>query len=147
MEKWCWKCASKASPRPLFYFGKQPKKAISCKKFFLRIRYFERDYQKPVKRLTLFFLLNPLPVNGQSYKKQKRLGTSDQLLFRLWNKITKISLLITYSGSWVIPKITAANLCKPIHDIINYSIYICSFRSGKCGKEEKKLQHFDFLEN
>ena len=102
------------------------------------------DYQRPVKRLTLFFLLNPLPVNGQSYKKQKRLGTSDQLLFRLWNKITKISLLITYSGSWVIPKITAANLCKPIHDIIN-STSICPFESGKCQKEGKKLQKFEYL--
>ena len=28
------KCAPKASPEPLFYFGKQPKTAIACKKFF-----------------------------------------------------------------------------------------------------------------
>ena len=34
MEKACRKQAPKASPRPLFYFGKQPKTAIACKKFF-----------------------------------------------------------------------------------------------------------------
>ena len=34
MEKPCRKCASKASYRPPFYFGKQPKTAIACKEFF-----------------------------------------------------------------------------------------------------------------
>ena len=34
---------------------------------------------------------------------------------------------------WVISKITSANLCRPIHDIINYSTSICPFVSGKCG--------------
>ena len=36
------------------------------------------DYQKPLKKLTLFFLSNPVPFNGQSYQKQKGPGTSDQ---------------------------------------------------------------------
>ena len=31
--------------------------------------------------------------------------------------------------------------------IINYSTSICSFESGDCGKEEKKLQKFEYLEN
>ena len=44
------------------------------------------DYQKLFKKLTLFFLSNPLPYNGQSYQKQGP-GTSDQLLFRLQNKL------------------------------------------------------------
>ena len=30
------KCAPKASPRPLIYFGKQPKTAIQYKKLFLK---------------------------------------------------------------------------------------------------------------
>ena len=47
----------------------------------------------------------------------------------------------------VISKIASANLCKPIHDIINYSISICPFLSGKCGKEGKKLQKYEYLEN
>ena len=50
-------------------------------------------------------------------------------------------------SSWVIPKITSANLCKSIHDNINYSTSICPFESGKCGKEGKKLQKFEYLEN
>ena len=42
---------------------------------------------------------------------------------------------------------TSANLCKPIHDIINYSTSICPFESGKCGKEGKKIQKCEYLEN
>ena len=52
-----------------------------------------------------------------------------------------------YSSSWVIPKITSANLCKSIDDIINYSPSICPFESGNCGKEEEKLQKSEYLEN
>ena len=51
------------------------------------------------------------------------------------------------SGSSVTPKLIPANLCKPIHDIINYSTYICSFEFGKCGKDEEKLQKFEYPEN
>ena len=47
----------------------------------------------------------------------------------------------------VIPKITFTNLCKPIHDIINYFISICHLESGKCGKEGEKLQKCKYLEN
>ena len=53
---------------------------------------------------------------------------------------------VIYSSFWVIPKITSANLCKPINDIINYSISIFSLKSGNCGKERKKLQSFEYLE-
>ena len=49
----------------------------------LKIRYFENDYQKTFKKLTLLFLLNPVAFNGQSYQKQKEPGTSDQSPFRL----------------------------------------------------------------
>ena len=41
----------------------------------------------------------------------------------------------------------SANLYKPIHDIINYFTSICPFESGKCGKEGKKSQKFEYLEN
>ena len=56
----------------------------------------KEDYQKPLKKVTLFFLSNQVPFNGQSYKKQKGLGTTDQSLFRLQNKFTEISLLVIY---------------------------------------------------
>ena len=94
MDKSCRTCARKASPRSLFYFDKQPKTVITCKKFFER--YFVRELLKTLKKLTLFFLSNPIPFNGQSYQKQKGPGTSDQSLFRLRNKFTKISLLVIY---------------------------------------------------
>ena len=117
----------------------------------------KEDYQKPIKTLTSFFFLNPVSFNGQSYQKQKAPGTSDLSLFGLRNKFINISLLVVYyltkfddliqSIFWVIPDITPANLCKPIHGIINYSASICPFESGKCGKEEEKWQKFEFIEN
>ena len=47
----------------------------------------------------------------------------------------------------LLQKITSANSCRPIHDIINYSTSICPFESGKCGKEGETLQKFEYLEN
>ena len=57
----------------------------------------KEDYQKALKKLTLFFLLNLVPYNGQSYQKQIGSGTSDQLLFRLQGKFRKIPLLVIYN--------------------------------------------------
>ena len=34
-----------------------------------------------------------------------------------------------------------------VHDIIDYSTSICPVESGKCGKEGKKSQKFEYLEN
>ena len=50
----------------------------SMQEILLKIRYFERGLSKHLdKILTLFFLLNPAPFNGQSYQKQKQPGISD----------------------------------------------------------------------
>ena len=113
------------------------------------------NFQKALKKLTSFFLSNSVPFNGQSNQKQKGSGTSNQ--FRLQNKFRNISLFVIYyltkfddvmySSFWVIPKITYATLCKSVHEIINYSISICPFESGKYAKEGKKLQKFEYLEN
>ena len=62
----------------------------------LEISILKEDYQKALKKLTLFFLSNPVPFNEQSYKKQRGPGTSDQSLFRLQNKFRKIALLAIY---------------------------------------------------
>ena len=107
--------------------------------------------------ITLFSLSNPVPFNRQNYQRQKGPGTSDQMLFRLQNKFRKIPLLVMYyltkfddvikSGFSVIPKITSANLCKPIHDSTNYSTSLCFFESGKFGKEGKNLRKFEYLKN
>ena len=59
--------------------------------------------------------------------------------------LTKFDDIIS-SGFWVIPKITSANLCKSIHDIINYSTSVCPIESGKCGKEGGKLPKFEYQE-
>ena len=56
----------------------------------------KEDYQKVFKKLSLFFLSNPVPFNGQSYQKQKGSGTSDQSLFRLRNKFKNIPLFVIY---------------------------------------------------
>ena len=37
----------------------------------------KEDYQKALKKLTLFFLSNSVLFNGQDYKKQKEPGTSN----------------------------------------------------------------------
>ena len=52
----------------------------------LKIRYFERRLSKIFKKLTLFFLSNPVPSDGQNYQKQNRLR----------NKFRKIPLLVMY---------------------------------------------------
>ena len=49
-----------------------------------------------LKKLTLFFLLNPVPFDGQSYQKQKGPGTGHQLLFRSQSNFRKIPLFIIY---------------------------------------------------
>ena len=56
----------------------------------------KEDYQKALKKLTILFISNPVPFNGQSYQKQKASETSHQLLFRLQIKFRKIPLLVIY---------------------------------------------------
>ena len=117
----------------------------------------KEDYQKALKKVTSFFLSNPVPFNRQNYQKEQGPGTSDQSLLRLWNQFRKIPLLVMYylakfddaiqSGFWVILKTTSANLCKPNYEIIYYSSSICPFESGKCGKEGKKLQKLEYFGN
>ena len=62
----------------------------------LKVRYFERGLSKSLKKGNFIFLLNPVPFNGQNYEKQKRPGTSNQLLFRLQNMFRKIPLLVMH---------------------------------------------------
>ena len=46
----------------------------------------KEDYQNALKKLTLFFLLNPVPFNGKSYQKQKELE-----LMNSWSSVYKTS--------------------------------------------------------
>ena len=66
-------------------------------KIILKVRYFERVSKRvTLKKVTFFFLSNPVPFNAQNYQKQKGPGTSDQSLFRLQNKFRKIPLLVMF---------------------------------------------------
>ena len=56
----------------------------------------KEDYQKALKKVTSFFLPNPVHFNRQYYQKQKEPGTSDQPLFRLRNKFRILLLVIYY---------------------------------------------------
>ena len=67
MEKSCRKYVPKTGLWPLFNNGKQPLHTIDS----FKIRYFKRGLPKSLKKLTLFFLLNPVPFNEQDYEKQK----------------------------------------------------------------------------
>ena len=62
----------------------------------LKVKYFERALSKSLKKVTSFFLSNPVPFNRQNYQKQKEPGTSDQLLFGLRNKFRKVPSLVMY---------------------------------------------------
>ena len=57
----------------------------------LEISILKENYQKVLKKLTLFFLSNPVPFN-----EQRGPGTSDQSLIRLQNKFRKTALLAIY---------------------------------------------------
>ena len=57
-------------PDPFLTLGNNLKKPL--KEILLKIRYFES-----LKKLFSFFLLKPVPFNGQSYLKQNGPGTSD----------------------------------------------------------------------
>ena len=71
------KFAPNTSPIPHFYFSKQPKTTIASRKLILKSDILKGYYQNCLQELTLFFLLKPVPCNGQSYQKQNWAGTSD----------------------------------------------------------------------
>ena len=53
----------------------------------------KEDYQIALRKLTLFFLFNPVPYNGQSNQKQKGPGTSDKLALQIAKQIQKNSFI------------------------------------------------------
>ena len=68
MDKSFRKCALKASPRPLFYFGEKPETGITRNNFFQNQDVLKRDYQKPLKKLTLFFFRTQSLLMGKVFK-------------------------------------------------------------------------------
>ena len=65
MKKSCRKCAPIASPRPLFNLVNNLKLSLHARTYFLKRDVLKKDYQKALKKLTLFFLSNRAPCNEQ----------------------------------------------------------------------------------
>ena len=140
-------------PDPFLILINNPKKPFHARNSFINFwKYIlKEDYQKALKKFISFFLSDQVPFNGQSYLKQKGPGTNDQSLFRLQNEFRKVPLLVIYyltkfddiisSGFWVIPKITSANLCKPIHDIINIPLRFVLLSLENVEKKGKKYKN------
>ena len=105
----------------------------------------KEDYQNALKKVTSIFLSKPVPFNKQIYQKQKGPGTSYQSLknFIISHVLSDQVWWYNIKGFLSYSKITSANLCKPIYDIINYSTSICPFVSGQCGKEGKNYKNLD----
>ena len=105
------------------------------------------DYQKALKKL-LFFLLNPVHFNWQSYQKQKESGTSGQRSSG-YETSSKIFIHYVLSGQvwWCnvkqFLKYFKICICKFMqvnswhHKLFHF---ICPFEYETCGKEGKKLQ-------
>ena len=73
-------------------------------------------------------------------------------LCRVDSAMVVLDKWLSYRGCHIsrfdcIPKITSANICKIVYNIINYSTFICPFEFLKCGKEGKKLQKIEYLES
>ena len=56
----------------------KPKKPLNLQTSFEKKNVAKEDYQKALKKLTLFFLSIPVPFNERRYQKQKGTETSDQ---------------------------------------------------------------------
>ena len=93
------------------------------------MRYFEKELSKNLK--TLFFLLNPVPFNGQRYQKQKGYGTSAQSLSRSRKSSEKFLCYILSDKIW---------WCN-VKQFLSYSKnYICKFM--QVNSWHHKLFHF-----
>ena len=61
MEKSFKKFGPNASPETLFGFAKWPKTAIAWEETLLKIRYFERESSKSLKKNNIIFSFQPSP--------------------------------------------------------------------------------------
>ena len=51
----------------------KPKQPLHARNSFKNNIFWKKDYQEALKKLTLFFLLNPVAFNGQSYENKRSL--------------------------------------------------------------------------
>ena len=95
MENHAENVCQRLFPDPFLTLVNNAKKPLHARNSF-KNKIVKEDYQKALKKLISFFLLNLVTFNGQSYLKQKGFATSDQSLFGLQNKFRKIPLLVIY---------------------------------------------------
>ena len=67
MKQLCRNMHQKLAPDPYLILLNNPKQPLHARKSF-KNKILKKDYQKGLKKLTLFFLSNPVPFNGQSSK-------------------------------------------------------------------------------
>ena len=113
------------------------------------------DYQKPFKKLTLFFISNPVLFNGQSYQKQKGLElvtnpssgheTSSEkfLCYVLPDQVwwCNVKQFLSYSKNHIC-KFMQVNSWH--HKLFHFHM---SFSIWKVWKGRKKSKKFEYLEN
>ena len=143
----------KLVPDPLLILVNNPKQPMHAINSF-EIKIFWKRIIKVLKKWTLFFLfffqtLSLLMCKVITSKRGLELVAT---LLRLQSKFREILLLVIYyviySGFWVIRKITSANLCKPIYDIIHQLFHFhFSFWVWKVWIGREKLQKLEYLKN
>ena len=108
--------------------------------------------QKLVSDLSIILVNNPKQsLSIDKISKNKRGLEQVTVAIQVTKQVPKnsyISYVLSDQVSWCNIKwfLSYSNLWKPIYDI-NYSTSICPFKLRKCGKEGKKLQTFEYLEN
>ena len=129
----------KLAPDPFLILLNNLKQPLHARNSFKNEVFWKRTIKKPLKSLLyLFFLIQSLLMDKViKNKRGLELGTSRSS----GHKTSSEKLLYSLHIIWPIlmMQILSANLCKSIHDIVNYSISICPLESGKCGKEAKKI--------
>ena len=106
------------------------------------------------KKLTLFFFQTESRL-WTKLKKTKRYLNWWPVAPQVAKHVYKVSLFVIYylikfdgvikSSSWLIPKISPANLCKPNHDII-FFLFHFPFWFCKMWRRRRTSQ-FEYLEN
>ena len=92
MEKYGENVHQNLAPDSFLILLNNPKEPFHSKISF-KNKIFWKKSSKSLKKVNFFSFE---PFNGQSYKKQKGSGTSDQSLFWLQNKFKKIPSFVIY---------------------------------------------------
>ena len=140
MEKSCRKSTLKASTFEIWYITQN---THWMQEILSKISSFETGLSKSLKIVNFIFSFEPSPFSWTKLSKTNGTGTSDQSLFRLWNKFRKITLLVMC----YLTKFDDVTWSKRFFQIkSSYSkIYIC--KSVLVNSRHLKLFHFFVIFN